>query len=77
LRVAELDAHTDKQGYGLDRIACAERPEDLAKLWEEVTIGNSAPGNWTPALDQAARIRLTELNNARPPAPANPFSGVA
>jgi hypothetical protein len=75
LRVAELDATHPSAATVLERIASAQRPEDLAKLWEEITVGNSAPGAWTPEIHQAANARMVELNNARPPAPANPFAG--
>jgi hypothetical protein len=74
VRVGQLDAVTPQSdGNVLDKIRAASVPQDLAKLWEEITIGGSVPGNWTPAIDQASHARLAELNAARPPAPVNPF----
>lgn len=81
-KVAEIDSRPISQESNntyvpnaLDRIAAFTETEDLKRFWEEVTLGGSLPGNWTPELDQASRARLTELTNARPPAPANPFAG--
>lgn len=75
LKVAELDAAA---GPVLDesvvtKIRAAVDTKELGRIWEAVTIGGSDQKRWEPyeALGQA---RMAELNNARPPAPANPFA---
>lgn len=76
-RVAVLDSAkaTSEALDSLALVAACDAPEQLAKLWEKVTVGGSLPGNWTPEIDQAARARLDEINNSKPAAPANPFTG--
>lgn len=77
VRVGQLDAVTPAVPHPetilFDKIRVAENSSKLAEIWEEVTVGGSVPGNWTPAIHQASTARLAELNTARPPAPANPF----
>lgn len=70
-RVAELDLNTTHDV--LNRIGLAQTSEDLGKLWEEVTVGNTLVSAWEPYKDAALR-RLDEINASRPPAPANPFA---
>lgn len=72
LRVAELDQPVEPTI--LDRITACTETDQLADLWNDVTVGGSVMAHWTPEVDQASRIRLAELNNSRPPAPANPFA---
>jgi hypothetical protein len=71
-RVTELDQNTAADIA--NRIRAAQSSDDLAKLWEEVTLGGTLTDAWAPH-EQAARARLTDINASRPPAPANPFAG--
>lgn len=82
LRVQALDTQvsqnlasmvTPAEPTVLDRVAACTETAQLAELWNEITIGGSVMARWTPEVDQASRMRLAELNNARP-APANPFA---
>lgn len=75
-RVAELDAaNVVPEGPTvMDRINAAQTIGDLATLYDEVTLNNTVPGNWTPEVDQYSKDRLAQLNASRPAAPANPFA---
>jgi hypothetical protein len=57
----------------LARIQRATEPAHIAALWSEVTIGGSAPGNWSPDLKAAADRRLHEIQTAQGAPPANPY----
>jgi len=71
-RVAELDNPLAADDPGAMMSYCAT-PQDLATLWEQVTIGGTLPERWTDELNVAAQARLAEISAATPPAPVNPF----
>lgn len=56
------------------RIDAATKPEDLANVWNDVTIGGSAPSKWEP-YDHHAKSKLQQLREQQPPVAANPFGG--
>lgn len=73
VKVAELDAGGVQDPiYG--RIAQCQGAEDIGKLWEELTVGGKVPGNWTPAVDAAAKDHLEKINKKAPPVTGNPFA---
>jgi len=75
-RVAVLDAGHDQLRAETHRnklIDCGT-PQEVAELWDLVTVGGSAPDRWTTELHQAAQQRLEQIRQATPPAPANPFA---
>lgn len=57
----------------LARLQGATEPAHVAELWSEVTIGGSAPLNWTPGMKDAADRRLHEIQQAQGAPPANPY----
>lgn len=77
-RVTELDdglpAHESELSKALARVEACTTSQQIGELWEDVTVGGSAPDRWTITLDGAARARLDEIKLATPPAPANPFA---
>lgn len=72
-RVTALDARNG-QPSELENLAGCVTSQQVADLWDRVTVGGSAPDRWTITLDGAARARLEEIKLATPPAPANPFA---
>lgn len=76
VRVSVLDAGTTAfptSPTPLDRIGLCEQPQDLAQLWEQITIGGSATERWTAEIEAAAMAKMDQLTASRPAAPANPF----
>jgi hypothetical protein len=73
VKVAELDAGGAQEPV-YARIAQCQGAEDIGKLWEELTVGGKAPGNWTPAVDAAAKAHLEKVNKKAPPVTGNPFT---
>lgn len=73
VKVAELDAG-GVQDPIYARIAQCQGAEDIGKLWEELTVGGKVPGNWTPAVDAAAKDHLEKINKKAPPVTGNPFT---
>jgi hypothetical protein len=73
VKVAELDAG-GVQDPVYARIAQCQGAEDIGKLWEELTVGGKVPGNWTPAVDAAAKAHLEKINKKAPPVTGNPFT---
>lgn len=71
-RTADLDV-LSHNGIRL-RIDGATKPEDLANIWNDVTIGGSAPSKWDP-FDHHAKSKLQQLREQQPPVAANPFGG--
>lgn len=49
--------------------------QQLATIWDRVTLGGTAQSRWTTTLDSAAQRRMAELKAATPPPPPNPFAG--
>jgi hypothetical protein len=74
-RMAELSsaaAPTHPTALILGRIAVADQPQAIAQLWESVTLGGSAPEQWTAEIRAAADARLAELARTAS-APTNPY----
>jgi hypothetical protein len=57
----------------LRQIAEAQSSQDLAQIWEQVTLGNSVPEAWTAELHAAGLARLEAIKAETPPPPTNPF----
>lgn len=71
-RTADLDVLAESAVRA--RIDAATKPEDLANIWNDVTIGGSAPSKWEP-FDHHAKSKLQQLREQQPPVAANPFGG--
>lgn len=69
-RTADLDVLSEAAVRA--RIDGATKPEDLANIWNDVTIGGSAPSKWEPFNEQA-KAHLQKLREQQPPVAANPF----
>lgn len=74
-RVAELDATADARAELVSRVDSCQSQKAVSDLWEEVTVGGSAPERWTPEVQQAANDRLAAIRAALGPPASNPFAG--
>ncbi len=78
-RLAEVDADQQpnpdqRHSATLAAVAECNSSQELADLWERVTVGGSVADNWPDEVNQAAQTRLAEIRAATPPPPANPFA---
>lgn len=77
-RTAVLDQATGPDPAGgpdgaLAQIRVSTTSQEIAAVWEAVTVGGSVPERWTPELVAAAERRLAEVTA---PAPTtNPYAG--
>jgi len=71
-RANGLDAANPNHS-ALSRVVACRSQEDVAALWDELTVGGSRPEGWPAEVDAAARERVRQIEAQAPPAPANPF----
>ena len=83
-RAAELDARTQRhiEWGGQPRrpeeaVDLATSSQDMAQVWNLVTIGGSDESAWTPALNELAHARLAAIQAAaEQKSPSTPFGSV-
>lgn len=71
-RVAELDEQDANRVRG--EISAAITTQELAAIWDRVTIGGSALSKWEQFQAQAL-AQQQKIQAEQPPAPGNPFGG--
>lgn len=83
-RVAELDAATGVKASPalvLERVvaklAQATEQAHVAQIWHEVTRGGDDEAAWTTEMNDAAQARMSEIQAAQGPPPANPFGSTS
>lgn len=77
VRVADLDQRIGQVDIGGDAVPSlhkAKTQQDIADVWEKVTVNGSIPERWTEQLNDLAERQVEAIRLATPPAAANPFA---